>query len=136
MWLKSAIGAGAGALASVIGTPADLALVRIQADRAKPVAQRVGYSGLTDVLRRVAVQEGVPALWRGTAPVVLRAACMNASMLPVSDQVKEVVGPHLGGQDSTTTLVVSALAAGLAASSEWAGRSCTQLRSCSGTTRR
>jgi solute carrier family 25 oxoglutarate transporter 11 len=43
-----------GAMASSIGNPFDVSLVRMQADSAKPVAERYGYKGVGDALTRYA----------------------------------------------------------------------------------
>ena len=47
-----------GALASIIGTPFDVSLVRMQADGMKPVAERRGYTGVFNAIARIAREEG------------------------------------------------------------------------------
>lgn len=42
-----------GALAVCIGTPFDVALVRMQADTMKPEVERRSYQGVSDALRRI-----------------------------------------------------------------------------------
>lgn len=81
----------AGALASIVGTPADVALVRMQADGMRPVAERRGYTGVFNALRRIATEEGVARLWQGFEPTAARAIAMNVGMLAVYDQAKQAI---------------------------------------------
>ena len=111
--LKVAAGLASGALGSAIGNPADLALVRMQADMTLPASERRGYSGVGNALIRIVREEGVTALWRGSTPTVVRAMALNASMMSTSDQVKELLAPYMGGERSTTNLLVSSAVAGL-----------------------
>ena len=113
--LKVAAGLASGALGSIIGNPADLALVRMQADSALPLGERRGYRGMRDAVTRIVREEGVAALWRGSMPTVLRAMTLNAAMMATADQTKEALAPHLGGLRSTANLVVSSAVAGVAA---------------------
>lgn len=113
MTLKIAAGLASGAIGSVIGNPADLALVRMQADSTLPLEQRRGYRGVLDAVARITREEGVLALWRGSTPTVARAMALNASMMATADQTKELLAPYLGGQQSMTNLSVSSAIAGL-----------------------
>lgn len=87
---KAVIGMAAGGIASVVGTPADVALVRMQADNMLPAAQRRNYTGVGNALTRIVREEGVLSLWRGAAPTVVRAIVLNAALLATADQMKEV----------------------------------------------
>ncbi len=82
----------AGALASVIGTPFDVSLVRMQADGMKPMAERRGYKNVFDALMRISREEGVLKLWRGFEPTAFRAVAMNVGMMASYDQAKQVIG--------------------------------------------
>jgi len=115
MYQKMLLGMFAGGAASVVGNPADLALVRMQADSVMPPAQRRGYRGITDAVVRIVREEGVAALWRGSAPTVLRAVFLNMALLATSDQIKEMLAPVLGGKSSLSNLFVSSMAGGVAA---------------------
>jgi hypothetical protein len=81
----------AGALASIIGTPCDVALVRMQADSMRPPAERRGYSGVFNALARIAREEGVKRLWQGFEPTAARAIAMNVGMMASYDQVKMAI---------------------------------------------
>ena len=69
-------GMTSGAIAVCIGTPFDVALVRMQNDGAMPKEQRRGYSNVGNALTRIAKEEGVLALWSGLTPNILRGASM------------------------------------------------------------
>ena len=81
----------AGALASVIGTPCDVALVRMQADSMRPAAERRGYTGVFNALGRIASEEGVKRLWQGFEPTAARAIAMNVGMMASYDQAKMAI---------------------------------------------
>jgi solute carrier family 25 oxoglutarate transporter 11 len=83
-------GLAAGAIASFIGNPTELALIRMQADATLPLEQRRHYKGVIDATLRVIKEEGVAELWRGSTPTVARAMALNMSMLATADQMKEV----------------------------------------------
>ena len=78
-----------GAIASVIGNPFDVALVRMQADGLKPVAERRNYGGVVSAVTTILRQEGLSALFRGYPPTLLRAIAMNVGMMASHDQIKE-----------------------------------------------
>lgn len=65
-WLQAAVGAGAGALASVLTSPLDLVKLRLQLQRGGGGAiGSVAYTGLWHGLRTIASDEGVRGLFRG-----------------------------------------------------------------------
>ena len=113
---KIGAGLGSGALAAAIGNPADLSLVRMQADSILPAAERRNYKGVGDAVMRIIREEGVTSLWKGSSPTVGRAMALNAAMLATSDQLKEAFAPHLGGINSMQNLIASSAIAGVVAS--------------------
>jgi len=88
--VKATLGAVAGAVAAVVGNPADISLVRMTSDGSKPANQRRDYRHALDAVRRIAREEGVRSLWRGTGPTVARAAVLNAAQLSSYSQAKEL----------------------------------------------
>ena len=60
---RATAGLTAGGLAAMIGNPADLALIRMQSDGLKPLAERKNYKSVIDALASIARNEGVAALW-------------------------------------------------------------------------
>ena len=84
---KALAGLSSGAIAVCLGTPCDVALVRMQADSMKPKDSRRGYKNVFDAIVRVAKEEGFTKLYSGLAPNVLRGMSMNVGMLACYDQV-------------------------------------------------
>lgn len=109
-WKSVASSMASGALASVIGNPFDISMVRMQADSLKPLAERRGYKNVFDALLRISREEGVANLWRGFEPTVLRAIAMNVGMMATYDIVKEAV-IAVNGDNFGTSLASSAGAA-------------------------
>lgn len=100
----------AGAIASVIGTPFDVSLVRMQADGMKPVAERRGYKNVFDAIARISREEGVTKLWRGFEPTAFRAVAMNVGMMASYDQAKQAL-IKLNGDNLSTQLSASGISA-------------------------
>jgi solute carrier family 25 oxoglutarate transporter 11 len=61
---KAAIGVFSGGLAAYIGTPAEVALIRMTADGKLPPNERRGYKNVFNALGRIAKEEGVATLWK------------------------------------------------------------------------
>lgn len=86
---KAAIGMTAGATGAFVGTPAEVALIRMTADGRLPPAERRGYRNVFDALVRMAREEGVLTLWRGCIPTMARAVVVNAAQLASYSQSKQ-----------------------------------------------
>ncbi|TAQ87515.1 hypothetical protein B7494_g4176 [Chlorociboria aeruginascens] len=86
---RAAAGLAAGGLAAMIGNPADLALIRMQSDGLKPLAERKNYKSVIDALSSIAKSEGVVALWAGAAPTVARAMALNFGQLAFFAEAKQ-----------------------------------------------
>ena len=84
----------AGAIGSTFGTPADLVLIRMQSDSTLPPQMRRNYKNFFDALGRIVKEEGVPGLWKGCAPTVVRAMSLNLGMLTSYDESKERLQKH------------------------------------------
>ncbi|MBN3318837.1 M2OM protein, partial [Atractosteus spatula] len=70
--MKALIGMTAGATGAFVGTPAEVALIRMTADGRLPPAQRRGYSNVFNALVRITREEGITTLWRvGCFPLCL-----------------------------------------------------------------
>mmetsp|Transcript_27271 Transcript_27271/g.57395 ORF Transcript_27271/g.57395 Transcript_27271/m.57395 type:complete len:313 (-) Transcript_27271:273-1211(-) len=93
--MKTLSGMASGSIAVCIGTPFDIALVRLQSDSMAPEAERKNYNNVFDALKRTTSEEGVGALYKGLAPNILRGMAMNVGMLACYDQAKEVVAKIL-----------------------------------------
>lgn len=118
MPLLSKITAGliAGGIGAAVGNPADVAMVRMQADGRLPEAQRRNYKSVIDAIQRMSKQEGVTSLWRGSSLTVNRAMIVTASQLATYDQIKESILSNNVMKDGLGTHVTSSFAAGFVAS--------------------
>jgi solute carrier family 25 oxoglutarate transporter 11 len=85
----------AGLIGSLVGNPADLALVRMQADNQLPVAERRNYKNVFNAFSRITKEDGILGLWRGATPTVIRAIVLNLAMLSSYDEVKERMMDYL-----------------------------------------
>ncbi|XP_047341374.1 mitochondrial uncoupling protein 5-like [Impatiens glandulifera] len=116
--LGSKIGAGliAGGIGAAVGNPADVAMVRMQADGRLPISQRRNYKSVVDAITQMSKQEGITSLWRGSSLTVNRAMIVTASQLASYDQVKEMIIEKGLMKDGLGTHVTASFAAGFVAS--------------------
>ncbi|KAK5889720.1 hypothetical protein CesoFtcFv8_015697 [Champsocephalus esox] len=89
--LKALIGMTAGATGAFVGTPAEVALIRMTADGRLPADQKRGYSNVFNALARITREEGVTTLWRGCIPTMARAVVVNAAQLASYSQTKQAM---------------------------------------------
>ena len=115
--LSSKIGAGllAGGIGAAVGNPADVAMVRMQADGRLPLAQRRNYKSVVDAITRMAKDEGVTSLWRGSSLTVNRAMLVTASQLASYDEFKEKILKNGWMKDGLGTHVIASFSAGFVA---------------------
>ncbi|TVY89177.1 putative mitochondrial 2-oxoglutarate/malate carrier protein [Lachnellula willkommii] len=106
---RAGAGLSAGGLAAMIGNPADLALIRMQSDGLKPVAERKQYRSVFHALKSIAKSEGVGALWAGAAPTVVRAMALNFGQLAFFSEAKQQL-KDTSLSPRTQTLTASAVA--------------------------
>ncbi|XAR48507.1 hypothetical protein NMG60_11031354 [Bertholletia excelsa] len=112
---KIAAGLLAGGIGAVVGNPADVAMVRMQADGRLPPSQRRNYASVADAIGRISRQEGVASLWRGSALTVNRAMIVTTSQLASYDQVKEIILKKGVMKEGLGTHVMASFAAGFVA---------------------
>ncbi|CAM0876623.1 unnamed protein product [Alopecurus aequalis] len=113
---KIAAGLVAGGVGAAVGNPADLAMVRMQADGRLPLADRRNYRGVGDAIVRMTRDQGVRSLWRGASLTVNRAMIVTASQLATYDQAKEAILARRGAAaDGLGTHVAASFAAGIVA---------------------
>ncbi|KAL1465126.1 hypothetical protein WDU94_004717 [Cyamophila willieti] len=86
---KAAFGITAGATGAFVGTPAEVALVRMTADGRLPLAERRNYKNVFHALYRITSEEGVLTMWRGAIPTMGRAMVVNAAQLASYSQAKQ-----------------------------------------------
>ncbi|GAU98032.1 hypothetical protein RvY_09235 [Ramazzottius varieornatus] len=88
---KTAIAIVAGSVAATVGTPCELAMVRLTLDGRQPPELKRNYKHVFDALIRIAREEGVLKLWRGYVPTVGRAIVVNVAQLVSYSQSKEML---------------------------------------------
>ncbi|XP_076235034.1 mitochondrial 2-oxoglutarate/malate carrier protein [Calliopsis andreniformis] len=85
----------AGALGAFVGTPAEVALVRMTADGRLPKEQRRNYKNVFHAFSRIGKDEGIPALWRGSVATMGRAIVVNVSQLATYSQAKFLIASKM-----------------------------------------
>lgn len=113
---KIAAGLLAGGIGAAVGNPADVAMVRMQADGRLPPSERRNYKSVFDAIIRMSKQEGITSLWRGSSLTVNRAMIVTASQLASYDQFKEMILGKGLMKDGLGTHVTASFAAGFVAS--------------------
>ncbi|GAB65155.1 mitochondrial 2-oxoglutarate/malate carrier protein [Plasmodium cynomolgi strain B] len=98
----------AGGLGAFMGNPADLSLIRLQADNTLPKELKRNYTGVFNAVYRISKEEGILALWKGSVPTIARAMSLNLGMLSTYDQSKEYLEKYLG-VGMKTNLVASVI---------------------------
>ena len=80
---KCACSLASGGLGSLVATPCDLVLVRMQSDKRPDLAEseRRNYNGVFNAFRRIIAEEGVQAMYTGGSITMLRAMSMNTFQL-------------------------------------------------------
>lgn len=85
---KLGMGCVSGSVGSFVGTPSEVALVRMSADSKLPPAERRNYTSVLNCLVRIVREEGITKLWRGAAPTVARGTLLGSASLGVTSQSK------------------------------------------------
>jgi solute carrier family 25 oxoglutarate transporter 11 len=102
-------GLGAGAVASFIGCPAEVALIRMQADRLKPLDKRANYRSVFDALMRMARSGGILTFWTGAWPTIIRAMSTYLGQLAFFSEAKHRLKRHASMSDQARTTVASGI---------------------------
>jgi len=89
--VKAGIGMAAGATGAFVGTPAEVALIRMTSDGNLPLDQRRNYTSVFNALGRIFREEGLFTLWRGAIPTMGRAMVVNAAQLASYSQAKQFI---------------------------------------------
>ena len=113
---RALAGLSAGGLAACIGTPADLALIRMQSDGLKPLGQQAHYRGVVDALTRITKTEGLGALWAGAAPTIARAMALNFGQLAFFSEAKGQLAARAPEMDPGLRMLAASAVAGFFAS--------------------
>jgi solute carrier family 25 oxoglutarate transporter 11 len=105
----------AGGFGALVGTPADAALVRMQADTTLPVEKRRGYKNGLDAMIRMAREEGPKGFFSGAAPTVYRGLSINVGMLTSYDSYQNALDPFMAKGTQANRFAAGALSGWTAA---------------------
>ena len=114
--MKSLYSGTAGFFGSIVGNPADLILIRMQADMTMPEAQKRHYTGFMNAFQRIVKEEGAMSLWSGSSPTIIRAVVLNLAMLGPFDEAKEKLNKLTGKKDTIEVRLAASAIAGFLAS--------------------
>ncbi|XP_026495756.1 mitochondrial 2-oxoglutarate/malate carrier protein-like [Vanessa tameamea] len=109
--IKLVMGMAAGGLGAFIGTPAEVALIRMTADGRLPPEQRRNYKNVFNALTRIISEEGPAMLFRGATATVTRAMVVNGAQLGTYAQAREMLVSQMG--DGIGLHFVASLISGL-----------------------
>lgn len=104
-----------GGIGATVGNPADVSMVRMQADGSLPLHLRRNYKSVVDAIFKIVQQEGIATLWRGSSLTVKRAMIVSASQLASYDHIKESILKRGVLKDGFATHVASSVVAGFVA---------------------
>ncbi|KAJ8923368.1 hypothetical protein NQ315_001926 [Exocentrus adspersus] len=111
--LKAAIGMASGVCGAFVGTPAEVALIRMTADGRLPLNERRNYKSVVDALLRIYKEEGLLTLWRGAVPTMGRAMVVNAAQLASYSQAKQILIEYVSLNEGIFLHFVSSMISGL-----------------------
>ncbi|KAK3936856.1 mitochondrial dicarboxylate transporter [Diplogelasinospora grovesii] len=105
----------AGGLAGMIGNPAEVVLVRMCADGAKPPAEQFRYPNALVGLIRIWRDEGVMVFGRGLSANVVRSVLMNVAQIAPYAAAKRALLSRTDLKDDIRTHAIASLCAGTVA---------------------
>merc|ERR1712172_396405 len=111
--MKAGLGMTAGGSAAFVGTPAEVALIRMTSDGSLPVDKRRNYSSVFNAIARIYKEEGLTTLWRGATPTMARAMVVNAAQLATYSQAKQAILSSGYIQDGIFCHFVASMISGL-----------------------
>ncbi|KAL1505281.1 hypothetical protein ABEB36_004879 [Hypothenemus hampei] len=111
--IKTSIAMLAGVCGAFVGTPADVALIRMTSDGRLPPDQRRNYKNVFDALIRMLKEEGLKTWWKGAVPTMARAMVVNAAQLATYSQSKQVILARSNLQDGIFIHFCASMISGL-----------------------
>ncbi|PSR75511.1 mitochondrial carrier domain-containing protein, partial [Coniella lustricola] len=114
-WTTILCAGAAGGLAGVIGNPAEVILVRMCADGAKPPSAQLHYPDAVRGLVRIAREEGLSTFGRGLTATVVRSVLMNVGQIAPYKAAKDYLLRKTSMEDDVKTHMAASLVAGTVA---------------------
>lgn len=112
---RAAASLTAGGLGAFIGNPVEVALIRMQSDGLKPLAEQARYRSVFDALGRITRSEGLLALWSGSYPTIVRAMATNFGQLATFSETKHQLQKRTSVSEQTRSVIASGVAGIVAA---------------------
>eukprot|EP00037_Helgoeca_nana_P020577 m.205354 g.205354 ORF g.205354 m.205354 type:complete len:321 (-) comp25323_c2_seq2:300-1262(-) len=115
---KLGMGMVSGGIGAFVGTPAEMALVRMTADSKAPLAERKNYKHVFDCLARAAKTGGVRQMWAGADLTIARSMLLSSSMLASYSEIKGILHraqPSMFPADGIVTMFCGTLIASVIA---------------------
>lgn len=112
---RAAASLTAGGLGAFIGNPVEVALIRMQSDGLKPLAEQARYRSVFDALGRIARSEGILALWSGSYPTIVRAMATNFGQLATFSETKHQLQKRTNASEQMRSVIASGIAGVVAA---------------------
>lgn len=111
--------AGASVVSATVTNPFDVVKTRMQSrPPTDPALAHLSYTkGIRDAIRRIARDEGVKALWRGTGLSLTMAIPMVGIYMPLYDYILGRINAHLRNENDTAVRPLTPLLAGISARS-------------------
>eukprot|EP01012_Entosiphon_sulcatum_P053956 TRINITY_DN7436_c0_g1_i1.p1 TRINITY_DN7436_c0_g1~~TRINITY_DN7436_c0_g1_i1.p1 ORF type:complete len:290 (+),score=14.03 TRINITY_DN7436_c0_g1_i1:274-1143(+) len=111
--LSKAISAAiAGTIGAMVSCPADLVLVRMQADGKLPSYMQRRYRNVFDGIKRIAKEEGPLSLYRGLKPLLTRGMAVTSGQFTSYDVAKRTLGDLGFDKNKTSSHLIASLFAG------------------------
>ena len=106
-------GASSGILGAAAGSPFFLVKTRLQSySPFLPVGTQHGYKNAVDGLSRIWRSEGIPGLYRGVGPAMIRTGFGSSVQLPTYFFAKRRLVRHLGMKEGPALHLTSSAASG------------------------
>ncbi|KAK2933522.1 Mitochondrial carrier domain superfamily [Fusarium oxysporum f. sp. vasinfectum] len=106
-----------GFAGAILGTPSDIANIRMQNDKSQPPQLRRNYRHVFHAWTQMRTQEGWRSFSQGMSANCFRCGVMTASQLACYDFFKGILRDQINRPDSTATHLTASLGASLVATS-------------------
>ncbi|OBS16995.1 hypothetical protein FPOA_12456 [Fusarium poae] len=106
-----------GFTGAILGTPSDIANIRMQNDKSQPLRLRRHYRHVFHAWAQMKKQEGWKSFSQGMSANCFRCGIMTASQLACYDFFKGILGNQMNRPDSTSTHLTASIGASLVATS-------------------
>jgi solute carrier family 25 uncoupling protein 8/9 len=104
-----------GAIGISIANPTDVVKVKMQAQARASDPSQVKYKGCIDCYSQIVKADGIPGLWVGIIPNILRNSVINAAEIASYDQYKQMILQYTSLPDNMSLHILCGFMAGFTA---------------------